>query len=121
MRRRTLMTISLVANLGLLAFFKYANWLILNWNAASGWLGFDWQFGAVDVLLRPDDIVPDPASELRAMVEERAFKGAQILYTLRLPTGSQVLSLFPSHLEHPRGDTVGIRVQADHLVAFRAE
>jgi len=51
MRRRTLMTVSLVANLGLLAFFKYANWLILNWNATSGWLGLDWQFGAVDVLL----------------------------------------------------------------------
>jgi iron(III) transport system ATP-binding protein len=29
-----------------------------------------------------------------------------------------VLSLFPSHADHALGERVGIRVQADHLVAF---
>jgi iron(III) transport system ATP-binding protein len=29
-----------------------------------------------------------------------------------------LLSLFPSHADHAPGERVGIRVQADHLVAF---
>jgi iron(III) transport system ATP-binding protein len=75
---------------------------------------------AVDVLLRPDDIVPDPESAIRAVVRGRAFKGANILYSLSLPSGSAVLSLFPSHHNHEPGDQVGIRVAADHLVVFPA-
>ncbi|MFQ5935282.1 MAG: ABC transporter ATP-binding protein [Acidiferrobacterales bacterium] len=72
----------------------------------------------IEVLFRPDDIVPDPDSSLRAEVMQKAFKGAEILYTLRLATGGEVLSLFPSHADHPVGATVGIRVEADHLVVF---
>jgi iron(III) transport system ATP-binding protein len=72
----------------------------------------------VDILLRPDDVVPDDAGELRAEVLQKAFKGAEILYTLRLPTGSTVLSLFPSHRNHELGERVGIRIAADHVVAF---
>ncbi len=83
---------------------------------------YDWGKGArIEVLLRPDDIVPDAASPLQAEVVQRAFKGAEILYTLRLPSGGQVLSLFPSHADHAIGSRVGIRVQADHLVAFPLE
>ena len=73
---------------------------------------------AVEVLLRPDDVVPDPQSPLKAIVAQKAFKGAEILYTLTLPSGRRVLSLFPSHSDHSLGAEVGIRVQADHLVAF---
>ena len=72
----------------------------------------------IEVLFRPDDIVPDPDSPLRGKVTQKAFKGAEFLYTLQLPTGGHVLSLFPSHADHPVGATVGIRVEADHLVAF---
>ncbi|MFQ5993735.1 MAG: ABC transporter ATP-binding protein [Acidiferrobacterales bacterium] len=72
----------------------------------------------IEVLFRPDDIVPDPASDLRGEVVQKAFKGAEILYTLQLSTGGQVLSLFPSHSDHAVGETVGIRVEADHLVVF---
>jgi iron(III) transport system ATP-binding protein len=72
----------------------------------------------IEVLFRPDDIVFDPDGPLRAQVTQKAFKGAEILYTLRLPTGGLVLSLFPSHADHPVGATVGIRVEADHLVVF---
>ena len=75
---------------------------------------------SVDVLLRPDDIVPDPDSTIRATVKARAFKGAHILYTLSLPSGGDLLSLFPSHLNHEPGESVGIRVAADHLVVFPA-
>ena len=83
---------------------------------------YPWERGTrVEVLLRPDDIVPDPASPLQAQVVQKAFRGAEILYTLRLRSGGRVLSLFPSHADHAIGERVGIRVQADHLVAFPLE
>ncbi len=72
----------------------------------------------VDVLIRPDDIVPGSDGPVRAVIIRKAFKGAEILYTLRLDSGAEVLSLFPSHDDHAVGDRVGIRLQADHLVVF---
>jgi iron(III) transport system ATP-binding protein len=72
----------------------------------------------MDVLIRPDDIVPDDDRMLVATVVRKAFKGAEILYTLRVSDGNHVLSLFPSHSDYQLGETVGIRLQADHLVAF---
>lgn len=80
---------------------------------------YSWPKGSkVDVLLRPDDILPDPEGAVSARVVSRAFKGAQILYGLKLPTGSSLLSLFPSHFNYETGETVGIRLAVDHLVAF---
>ena len=80
---------------------------------------YDWGRGAqIELLLRPDDIVPDPDGPLKAKVVKKAFRGAEILYTLRLPSGGRLLALFPSHSDHAIGERVGIRVQADHLVAF---
>ena len=82
---------------------------------------YPWPIGsAVDVLLRPDDIVPDPAGSHSAVVVGKTFLGAATLYRLQLPTGSQLEALFPSHADHQPGDSVGIRVAADHLVAFAA-
>jgi len=74
---------------------------------------------AVDVLLRPDDVVHDDASPMRAEVLHKAFRGAEILYTLRLATGERVLSMVPSHHNHRIGEMIGIRLEADHVVAFR--
>ncbi len=88
----------------------------------QGGRSYPWPVGTrVDVLLRPDDIVPDPESGLRARVVKEAFKGAEILYTLRLASGTDLLSLFPSHQRHNIGEEVGLRVAADHLVAFPRE
>ena len=72
----------------------------------------------VDVLLRPDDVVHDDVSPLRAEVTSKAFRGADILYTLRLPSGTRVLSLVPSHHNHAIGERIGIRLDVDHVVAF---
>jgi iron(III) transport system ATP-binding protein len=72
----------------------------------------------VDVLLRPDDIVHDDGSSLRAEVEHKAFRGADILYTLRLASGARVLSLVPSHHNHAIGEKIGIRLDVDHVVTF---
>ncbi len=74
----------------------------------------------VDVLLRPDDIVHDDASALRAEVLHKAFRGADILYTLRLASGRKVLALVPSHHNHALGEHIGIRLDVDHVVAFQA-
>jgi iron(III) transport system ATP-binding protein len=72
----------------------------------------------VDVLLRPDDIVHDDSSLLQATVLHKAFRGADILYTLSLPSGTSALSLVPSHHNHAIGEKIGIRLEADHVVAF---
>ncbi len=75
---------------------------------------------AVDVLLRPDDIIHAPGSALQASIIGKSFLGASTLYRLQLPTGSQLEAIFPSHVDHQLGDAVGIAVKADHLVLFAA-
>ena len=72
----------------------------------------------VEVLLRPDDIIHDDASTLLAKVENKAFRGADILYTLSLQSGRRVLSLVPSHHNHAIGERIGIRLEVDHVVLF---
>lgn len=72
----------------------------------------------VEVLLRPDDVVHDDASPMRAEVLAKAFRGADILYTLRLKSGARLLSLVPSHHNHAIGEPIGIRLDVDHVVAF---
>ncbi len=73
---------------------------------------------AVDVLLRPDDVLHDDASPMQATVLHKAFRGAEFLYTLRLPQGGEVYSLVPSHHNHAIGEKIGIRLELDHLVAY---
>lgn len=74
-----------------------------------------------DVLLRPDDIVHDDKATTRAEVVHKAFRGAEILYTLRLASGRKVLALVPSHHNHALGERIGIRLDVDHIVAFAPE
>jgi len=82
---------------------------------------FLWPPGTqLEVLLRPDDIVPEPDADLRARVVGKAFKGAETLYTLTIGDAVELLSLFPSHLDLALGEEVGVRVAADHAVAFAA-
>jgi iron(III) transport system ATP-binding protein len=74
---------------------------------------------AVDVLVRPDDIIHDDASPQLTQVCDKAFRGAEFLYTLCLASGTRILSLVPSHHDHAIGERIGIRVDIDHLVMFR--
>jgi iron(III) transport system ATP-binding protein len=74
----------------------------------------------VEVLLRPDDVVHDEDAPTRAEVVAKAFRGAEFLYTLRLPSGTRVLSLVPSHHDHAIGESIGIRLDVDHVVVFHA-
>jgi iron(III) transport system ATP-binding protein len=75
----------------------------------------------VDVLLRPDDIIHDDDSLLMAEIENKAFRGAEFLYTLKLPSGQRALSLVPSHHNHAIGERIGIKLAVDHVVAFRRD
>lgn len=72
----------------------------------------------VDVLVRPDDLVLDAAAPLRAIVKERAFRGAIFQYVLALADGSIVLAQSPSHERHDVGSDVGVRPDFDHLAVF---
>ncbi|MGB0956443.1 MAG: ABC transporter ATP-binding protein [Panacagrimonas sp.] len=76
--------------------------------------------GPCDVLLRPDDVVHDDQSALSAEVIARRFRGAEFLYELRLPSGTQLLSLVPSHHDHRVGSHIGIRLDVAHVIAFQA-
>ena len=73
----------------------------------------------VEILVRPDDVIHDDASPMNAEVVERAFRGAEFLYTLKLPSGARLLCLAPSHHNHALGQRIGIRLDIDHRVMFR--
>ncbi len=71
----------------------------------------------VDVLIRPDDILPEPTSSLKAMVVNRAFRGAHMLYQLELD-GQQLSCLTPSHHQHQLGEWIGIQPDLADVVLF---
>ncbi len=72
----------------------------------------------VEVLIRPDDVLHDDNRPTTAEVVSKVFRGADFLYTLRLPSGAKILCLAPSHHNHPVGHRIGIHVAVDDLVIF---
>jgi iron(III) transport system ATP-binding protein len=72
----------------------------------------------VELLLRPDDVVHDDESALKARVVSRRFRGPQFLYELCTADGSRLLSAVPSHHDHAVGEMIGIRIETDHMVVF---
>jgi iron(III) transport system ATP-binding protein len=72
----------------------------------------------VRVLLRPDDLIHDDTSDLTFEVEDRAFRGAEFLYTLKIPGGGKVLCLVQSHHDHKIGEKIGVRLDVQHLTSF---
>jgi len=75
---------------------------------------------AVDVLVRPDDIVLDDSSERRAKIVSRGFRGAHFLYTVEIAPKTYVYCMAPSHHQYEVGSDVGLRLNLDHLVLFTA-
>jgi iron(III) transport system ATP-binding protein len=73
---------------------------------------------AVQLLVRPEDIVHDDNSPVKAEVLHRNFRGANILYTLLLGSGEKVQALVPSHCDHEPGEKIGIHPDVRHLVIF---
>jgi iron(III) transport system ATP-binding protein len=85
-------------------------------------IALDWIVGSqVEVLIRPDDVIYDPQGPVKAQVIRRAFKGAEIMYTLRTSSQITLLALFPSHTNFEIDDEVSVRLEVDHLVVFPKE
>ena len=76
---------------------------------------------SVKVLIRPDDIIHDDNSPLLATVVSRHFRGADFLYNLVLANGEKLLAFVPSHHDHSVGESIGIRLEINHLVVFQQE
>ena len=74
--------------------------------------------GRCEVLLRADDVVHDDHAPVQACIERKVFRGAEFLYTLRLPDGTQLVASVPSHHDHHVGEWIGVRAQVDHVVTF---
>jgi iron(III) transport system ATP-binding protein len=70
------------------------------------------------VLIRPDDVAHHSESPIRGKITRKAFKGAQTLYTITTPAGDTLMSLVSSHDDYEIGDTIGVCIEADHLVCF---
>jgi iron(III) transport system ATP-binding protein len=75
---------------------------------------------AVELLLRPDDVVHDDASDLKLKIVDKIFQGAEYLYTLALDDGTEILCLVQSHHDHEIGEQISVRLCVDHVVAFPA-
>ncbi|WP_207063824.1 ABC transporter ATP-binding protein [Motiliproteus sp. SC1-56] len=80
-----------------------------------------WQAGdEVDVFLRPHEIVPGCSDcDVRGRVTRKEFLGTTTLYTFTLDNERQVESTF-INADFQMGETVGLRVETDNLVAFPA-
>jgi len=72
----------------------------------------------VSMLIRPEDILHDEGSMLRAKVLQRTFRGAGIMYELELAQGDIVQALVPSSCDHAQGEMLGIRPDVGHVVLF---
>lgn len=73
----------------------------------------------VKVLLRPDDVLHDDVSPIKATVLEKHFRGAFIRYQLALPHSKEkVLCFAPSHHNHEIGESFGIRAEVEHVICF---
>lgn len=72
------------------------------------------------VLVRPDDIIHDDNSELKALVAKKFFRGSHFLYSLSFDNGLQVYSLVQSHHDHTVGEKIGVRFDLSHIVEFQS-
>ena len=73
---------------------------------------------AVDVLLRPEDLVADETATLALPVTRRQFTGATILYHLRISANETLLCQTDSHINVLEGDALHVRLGTKHLVTF---
>jgi iron(III) transport system ATP-binding protein len=73
---------------------------------------------SVKILVRPDDVLHDDASPMKARVVAKSFHGAYYTYKLSLPSGEQIFALVQSHHNHAEGSWIGIRLEMDHVVCF---
>ena len=72
----------------------------------------------VSMLIRPDDIIHDDTSTMKAMILKKQFRGPEFLYRLRLHNGETVYCFAPSHHDHRLGESIGIVVDVEHVIVY---
>ena len=76
----------------------------------------------VRILQRPDDQVDAGDGEgIDAEVSAVAFRGAETLHSLRLPDGTALSALLPSHQQRLPGDRIRVRPDLAHVVVFEPD
>ena len=75
----------------------------------------------VSVLIRPDDIIHDDDSPMRAVIEKKQFRGPEFLYQLKLDSGEKIYCFAPSHHNHRVGEAIGITVDVEHVIIYSCE
>lgn len=75
---------------------------------------------SVEVLIRPDAVihVEDPDA-FKATVINKAFKGSEVLYTLKMDSGNRLLAYIPSDHNHEVGERIGITLDLNNIIAFK--
>jgi len=95
------------------------NWIQTELGDIRGELSENFSPGTlVDLLVRPDDVIHDDDNAYKGTVIARDFRGADHLYTIRMPGSTRLLCLAPSHHDHQVGEQFGVRLKLDHLVVF---
>ncbi len=78
-----------------------------------------WSTGAaVEILVRPDDVLHDDDSKILAKIVTKQFRGSHFLYQVRLDSGQLLYCFASSHHNHALGEAIGIKLDLDHLVMF---
>ena len=72
----------------------------------------------VDLLVRPEDVLHNDDSKVKARILHKSFRGPNILYKLELPSQESCLALVSSHHDHKIGEFIGIVPEVENLVVF---
>ena len=75
----------------------------------------------VDLMVRPDDIEIDPDATGDGVIVGREFKGADNLYSVRLPSGQLVRAVQPSEPVYHVGERVKVHARLTHVILFPRE
>lgn len=72
----------------------------------------------VELLIRPEDVLHVDDTTISAEIIHKSFRGATILYQLKLSSGENCQALVSSHHNHKIGEFIGITQEVDNLVTF---
>ncbi len=70
------------------------------------------------VQIRPQDVVIDAESDIKATVVSRLYLGAEYLYTLKLSDGQTVLCMAPGFSSYGDNEQVGIRLKVARVPTY---
>lgn len=73
---------------------------------------------AVNILIRPEDLLHDDDSQTKATITDIQFRGSYFLYRVQLPSQQQLYCEASSHHVHELGEAIGVKLDLDHIVIF---